>query len=252
MRNAFLLLLTLITLSVAAQDKIEAERPSESISPKTVNKNSLQAEIGFRKTQIDEDDKVWRTPNALLRYGLAKRVELRLETNVEHQRLVSENVLRKGFRSVELGVKAHVIETEGEKFSAAVVGQLGLPGIASPGYKLSKAYNRVRVLFENKISEKIKLAYNIGNDWDSENEEQNWVYSFTPEFEIGNKWETFVEVYGFFKKNKIPEEVFDAGFAYFLSDKTEVDLSGGVGLNQDSPKYFISAGFSFRLGSKHR
>ena len=94
------------------------------------------------------------------------------------------------------------------------------------------------------------MNYNIGSDWDSENQEQNWVYTFTPEFELGDKWEAFVEVYGFIKKEELPECVFDAGVAYFVGKNFKLDLSAGRGLNHQSPDYFVAVGFSFRLGQK--
>ncbi|WP_170234218.1 transporter [Segetibacter aerophilus] len=250
MKKTLLLLSSFLSLTIYAQDKIEAERPSESLSPKTVVKKSFQAEIGFRKTQENEQDKVWRQPNALFRYGVFDKLELRLETTVADEKLVSENEFKKGLKPVEIGLKLNFFETKNEAFSSSIVGQIGIPKFASPDHKIDKAYNRVRLLFENKLSEKLKLNYNVGSEWDSEDQEQNWMYSFTPEFEISDKWESYVEVYGFAKKGKTPEDVFDAGIAYFVSKNSKLDLSGGVGLNEESPHYFVAAGISFRFGGK--
>jgi len=247
MKKSFLFLLSLISITAYAQDKIEAERPSESISAKTLNKHTFQTELGLRRTREEEQDKVWRTPNALFRYGLFEKLELRMETTVENQKLVSEGVYRKGLRPVELGLKVNIIETKNESFSASIVGQIGIPAFSSTEHRPDKAYNRVRLLFENKLSDKLNLNYNIGSDWDSEDQEQNWVYTFEPEFKIADKWETFVEAYGFFKKNKLPENIVDAGFAYYISNDVKLDLSGGLGLNENAPKYFVAAGYSFRL-----
>jgi hypothetical protein len=250
MKNIILILFALVSINLNAQDKIEAERPNESITTKTLSKNTFQAELGFRRIKVDDEDKVWRTPNALLRYGLLDKLELRLETTNENQTLVSKNVSRKGIRPVELGVKVNVIETRNEGFSTSVVGQVGLPTVASSNHQLDKAYHRIRLLLENKITDKLRLNYNFGSDWDSEEQEQNWVYSFTPELEVADNFETFVEVFGYAKKGNTPENIFDAGFAYFPSKKTKLDLSAGVGLNSESPHYFVAAGFSFSVGGK--
>lgn len=147
-------------------------------------------------------------------------------------------------------MKANLIETKNEGFASSIVGQIGIPKLASVHHKTDKVYHRVRLLFENKLSDKIKLNYNVSTDWNSEDQEQNWVYSFTPEFEIGDKWETFVELFGFVKKDKISENVIDAGFAYYVSQNIKVGLSGGLGLNSESPNYFVAAGFSFRVRPK--
>ena len=250
MRNVLFLLLSLGSLNVYSQDKIEAERPNESITPKTLSRNTFQAEFGVRRTRSDEDDKVWRHPNALLRFGLLDKLELRLESSFENQRLYSENKIRKGLRPVEVGMKVNIIETKNEAFSSSIVGQVGIANLASADHKTETPYHRVRLLFENKLSEKLKLNYNVGSDWDSEDQEQNWVYSFAPELELSEKWEAFVEVFGFVKNDKTPENLFDAGFSFFPIKSIKIDASGGVGLNSESPRYFAAVGFSFRIGSK--
>lgn len=250
MKKAILFFLMFAPILVSAQDKLITERPSESLAPQTVQKKSLQAEVGFRRTRENEQDKVWQNPDILLRYGLFEKLELRMENTLENEKLVSENEFRNGFKPVELGVKLNFFETKNEAFSSSIMGQIGLPKIASADHRIDKAYSRVRLLFENKLSEKLKLNYNVGSEWDSQDHEQNWMFSFTPEFEISDKWESYVEVFGFAKKGKASEDVFDAGFAYFLSKNSKVDLSGGVGLNEEAPHYFVAAGFSLRLGAK--
>jgi len=250
MKKTCLFLLAFASITVHAQDKIEAERPGEAISAKTLNKHTFQTEIGFRKIQEEEEqDKVWQTPDALFRYGLLEKLELRIETTIENQKLVSEGISRKGLRPVELGLKVDIIETKNENFSTSVVGQIGIPAFSSAGHKPDKAYNRVRLLVENKLSKKLKINYNIGSDWDSEDQEQNWVYVFDHEVEITDKLETFIEVYGFFKNKQVPENMVDGGFAYSISNHLRADLSGGLGLNHDSPKYFVAAGLSYQLKS---
>ncbi|MCW3079754.1 transporter [Segetibacter sp.] len=250
MKKTLSLLVSFISITVCAQEKIIAERPGESLSPQTVSKKSFQTEIGFRRTRENEQDEVWQNPDVLLRYGLVKRLELRVETTLENEKLVSENEFKNGLKPLELGVKLALLESKNEKFSSAIMGQIGLPKVASADHQINKAYNRIRLLFENKLSEKLKLQYNVGSEWDSRDHQQNWMFSFTPEFDISEKWESFIEVFGFAQKGKAPEDVFDAGFAYFVSKNSKLDVSGGVGLNEESPHYFVAAGFSFRFGGK--
>jgi hypothetical protein len=250
MKKSLFVLACLASLASRAQDEITTERPNETLSPETVSKNIFQTEIGFRKTRDNAQDKVWQNPDVLLRYGLLNRLELRLESTVENQKLFSEGKFRNGLRPLELGLKVNFFETKNEAFTSAIVGQVGIPTFATSAHKTDRAYHRVRLLFENKISDKFKLNYNVGSEWDSQEQEQNWVYTFAPELDITDRWETFIEVFGFAKKGKSPEEIVDAGFAYLLSKNTKVDVSGGVGLNSESPHYFVAAGFSFRVGGK--
>lgn len=250
MRKSFIILLSFVSINLFAQDKIEAERPDESITAKTLEKKTFQAEIGFRRTKPDGQDKVWRNPNILLRYGLLEKLEIRLETTFENQKLFSESTYRNGMRPLEVGLKLKLIETKDEKFTSSIVGQVGIPPLASTSHNPGHAYHRVRLLFDNKVTENLTLNYNVGSDWDSEDQEQNLVYSFAPELQIGDKWEAYVELFGYAKNNSHPENVFDADIAYYVSPDCKVDFTTGIGLSKEAPKYFLAAGFSFRLKPK--
>ena len=104
----------------------------------------------------------------------------------------------------------------------------------------------MRLLFENKLSDKIKLNTNIGRDWDSKEKAQNWMYAVAPQVQIGNKWEASLEAYGFFRNGNSPEHFIDGGLAYFVGNNVKLDLDAGKGLNE-AEAYFLTAGVSFKL-----
>jgi hypothetical protein len=250
MKQALFILLLFISTQLIAQDKIETDRPSETIAPQTVSKNTFQLESGYRYSQQDKEDKVVQYPDLLVRFGLFEKIELRVKATNEKQTLVSEDIFRKGLAPVELGAKLNFFESSSKKFSSSIVAHAGIPHFSSPDHKPEKAFHRIRLLFENEVSDKIKLTYNAGSDWDNEQQEQNWVYTISPEFELSKNCEAFVELYGFVKKGEKPEHIADGGISCFLSSNTKLDLSGGLGLNPQSPDYFLAAGLSFRLKPK--
>jgi hypothetical protein len=251
MKQAFFTLLLFVsTHHLIAQDKIEADRPSESIAPQTVSRNTFQLESGYKYSQQDEEDKVVQQPEVLLRFGLFEKIELRLKATQEEQTFTSENIRRTGLAPVELGAKYNFFESSSKKFSSSIVAHAGIPTLSSSDHKPEKAFHRVRLLLEGEIWDKVRLTYNAGCDWDNEQQEQNWVYTFSPQFELSKSCEAFFELYGFAKQGEKPEHIADAGLAYYLSSNTKIDFNGGVGLNSQSPEYFIAAGFSFRLKPK--
>jgi hypothetical protein len=249
MKKLFLVLAILINFATYAQDKIESERPSETISPQVLGRSAFQAEVGYTEHHIQTGDRVWEQPNALLRYGLLDKLELRLNLVSEKQSLHSEGIFRKGLRPVELGAKASIFETKDKKFCSSVKAQVGIPFLASSYHETDKAYHRVRLLIENQISDKFRISYNAGSDWDSQQQEQNWVYTFSPELELTDKIESFIEVYGHAREHSSPEHILDAGIGYYSSPAAKLDLSAGVGLTPNSPDYFLSFGISIQLKS---
>lgn len=203
--------------------------------------------MGIRKEQENSRDFSWQHPEVLLRYGLFENLELRLHTTVETQRYHTKAQFNDGLTPVELGLKTHVFQTKDTNFTTSLYGHIGLPRLASKDHQHSTSYYRVRALFENKLTEKIKLNSNIGRDWDKDNKEQNWMYALSPQFEIGEKWEASIEEYAFFKKGNNPEHYIDGGLGYFAGQHVKLDVNAGKGLGGAAADYFVSAGVSFKL-----
>ena len=248
MKKYLLIAGILITATAFGQDdKIDADRPTEAQSAQVVSPGTFQAELGVRKQQEQGSDVSWQYPEALFRYGLFDRVELRLHTAVESQHFYSENKFSDGVNPVELGIKANVFQTKDTSFIAALYGHIGLPRLASKDYRHNTTFYRVRALFQNKLSEKIKLNTNFGRDWDNNKEQQNWMYAISPQFEIGEKWEATVEEQAFFKKNSKPEHFVDGGIGYFVGNNLKLDVNAGKGLGGEAADYFFTAGVSFKL-----
>jgi outer membrane putative beta-barrel porin/alpha-amylase len=57
----------------------------------------------------------------------------------------------------------------------------------------------------------------------------------------------FVELYGYLPEFGSPDHRFDAGFTFLITNMFQLDLSGGLGLSEISPDYFISTGFSVKF-----
>jgi hypothetical protein len=62
----------------------------------------------------------------------------------------------------------------------------------------------------------------------------------------------FFEQYGFLKKHTVPDCRLDGGLTYIIKNNMQLDCSGGIGLTEESPKYFISAGLSVRFNTSRK
>lgn len=246
-KRIVVLLAAVVPFFACAQGKINTDRPTEAQSAQVVSKGTFQPEVGFWLEGKNDQDHLYQHPNIVLRYGLLNRIELRLMTNFETQHFRSKSESNHGLKPVEVGMKANVVQTKDSSFSATLYGLLGLPRLAAHDYRHHETFYRARLLFENKLTEKIKLNYNIGRDWNSEEKEQNWLYALSPQFELSDKWQLFLESYATFKKGSRPEHYLDGGLGYFISNKVMLDVDAGVGLNNKASDYFITAGISFQL-----
>jgi hypothetical protein len=204
-------------------------------------------ETGFAKEKLEGNDKVQQQPEVIIRYGLFSSLELRLNLTVEVQDLASENIYRDGFRPIEPGIQAVLYETKDQKFTTAVQAHAGLPIISSGKHDPGKVYHRIRLLVENELSDKLSLSLNAGSDWDDEEHEQNWIYGVSPELELTDRLKLMAEVYGHWKEGNYPEHIANAGLAFAVHDNIQLNVHGGVGLNDAAPRSLFGFGLSFRI-----
>lgn len=239
----------------AQQEKIDADRPGETVSPGIVPLRYLQFETGL----VQQADKtgaskniVFQHPELVTRVALVKRFEIRtLTTFATEKESVDRNSERHtGFSDLELGAKYQL--TEGNK---------GMPEVSVfvlYDFKNWRSIDRdtvngfhARILLENKLSHKISFEYNGGIRWETFDSAPEYIYTLSPKFEITDKLTGFVELYGKFKHHKAPEEVADASLAWFLSKGIMLDATVGFGLNRHSPENYFSFGGSFRIKTTH-
>jgi hypothetical protein len=236
-----------LPLAIFAQKKIETDRPTETQNAGLVPKGTFQAEIGFRKEHENGQQNNYMYPNAVFRYGLFKQLELRLRTPFEAKRPKEQKGSMYGLEPIEVGIKAELYQTKDTSVGLSLYSTLGLPHVASKEHEADKAFYTARLLLQNKLTDKIKINYNIGRDWDREDMQQTWMYSISPQIELSDKWLVFLEEYGDFIPKEEPEHYVDAGLAYIITNNLEIDINAGKGLNKKSSSYFLTAGISFRL-----
>lgn len=235
----------IIEVAAAQDNKIKTDRPGETQSSETVGKKTYQAETGFRYQKEGDEEHTLQHPQVALRFGLAPKLEFRAEITPQTEKQM--DVQSTGLKPIELGFKLGLWEQSGVLPQAALQTQVGMADLASDEFKTPYYYPRVRMLFKNKLTDKIDLSYNAGAEWSGESTTADWVYTFSPQFQVSDKVDVFVEEYGSFRKGQSPLHQLDAGLAYYLNNNVKWDLWGGVGLNEASPNYLVASGISFRL-----
>ena len=240
-------------------EKIDTDRPDQTESAFTVPAGWLQCELGLSKEKYGSGPSIlnsWTLPTLLTRYGLSKKWELRLITEYvrwgNQHRLYADTI---GLLPVQVGFKVNFVEEKGIIPRISLIGHAGFNRLSS---KLSNAHfgsffsPRLCFTFQNSLSERIAIGYNLGVEWADTNESPVWFYTFAPGFTLGEKWYAYTEAFGSFEKNEKAQHTFDIGVAYYLNDNTKFDLSGGVGIAGSIPNNYIAIGLSFRCNTKKK
>jgi hypothetical protein len=246
----YLLFIMLLAFNVSdglAQDlpSIQTDRPDQTECPFIVPKNYLQFENGFSYEKTSNDSHEYVVPSTLTKFGVNDHFELRLITEFAIQNEDSDKT--SGIVPILIGFKARLFEEKGIIPLTSFIGHLSLPKLASKNLKVNYYTPEFRFTMQHTMSEKQTLSYNLGAEWDGISPEPTFIYTLTSGYSFTEKISGYVEFYGFLPQIEKPDHRFDAGLNYLLNPNHQLDISGGIGLSETSPDYFVALGYSFRF-----
>ncbi len=251
------LILAVISPGVRAQD-MDTERPGQTIPAETVPIGVLQMEAGF----IYQADKLADTRlhditpvSALFRMGLLERIELRAGIAYFHRNYTTTDnshhefsYIEKGLYPVLLGMKIHLLENQGIIPSLSIAGSLSFPSLSTKKYAPDHVAPDFRVIASYHLYENVTTTYNLGLVWDGKNDLPTFVYTAMLGVSHSERFYSFYELYGFIPPEAVAADVrLDAGLTWLLLNRFQVDFSGGVGLTQYAPDFYLGCGLSWRI-----
>lgn len=255
----FLLPLIFIAFKTTAQNEvIQTDRFGKTYTPFSIPKKWFQSEIGFLK-QTDKvpefsiTDKYFQHPLFFGRYGLSNRIEARLTTAWATEKAIGPNItdVYTGIHTFQLGLKANFVKEKGVKPEIALTAHYAFNRLRTLTGKTDTIDGaNFRFAFQNTLSENIWLNYNAGMQWDYFGEAPAYLYTLSPRFKLEDKWQGFVEVFGFIWRDDAPHHSISAGLGYNVNDDFKIDAAGGIKLNINAPDNFFTIGCSYRFRTK--
>lgn len=245
------------------EEPIVTDRPDQTEAPQLTPRGWFQFEFGVQ-SESDEDERLGSKVQALLynttlwKYGLSNNVELRLITEfAEERRTVKtaantdSSTILTGFNPVAVGLKIALEKEDGILPDISLITHLELPYLGSEEFRPEFVIPRFRFLFAHTLSDQFTLSYNLGSEWEDGTSATTGIYTVSLGATLTERIAMFVEAYGFMKEKYYPDHRVDAGINYQLTNHVQFDASGGFGLNDISPDYFISAGLPLRFKAFH-
>lgn len=241
--KTIIFILIFFTSIVTFSQEIITDRPDQTESTVTVGKQNFQIESGiiFQNTK-DNSVNSFFGPSTLLRYGISDGVELRFVSQYESTEigLNGANIDYSGFNDLELGVKIQVLKKENSNTEIAF-----LSHIIIPTGKENLTTNNLGVVNKLAVShvliENVSVGYNIG--YDNIEKKSSITYSVALGIRLSNTVGFYIEPYGAWGESNTFESNLDTGFTYLVNNNFQLDVSYGVGLNNDMK--YLSAGFSW-------
>lgn len=241
--------------------ELVTDRPDQTESSVTVPKGSLQWESGF---WFEKDTKSMNYLNSqihslginssLLRYGIFEKIELRLGANLarthvlDYQSSTLETIsLNTNLEPIYTGLKIKLLDESGIIPELAILGHISIPGLST--IKESNITSDITLAASYTLTESIGFGFNMGSHWSGYGVDyQDWFYAAVLGISHGAKLSSYWEVYGWDYAIIGGKDVrVDAGITHLLKPNLQLDFSGGIGLSQYNPDFFISCGFSWRI-----
>jgi Putative MetA-pathway of phenol degradation len=243
--STFILGFTLLVARGQDINPIVTDRPDQTESPFLVPPKYWQLETGFYEQHIENIPHTheWILPNVLIKYGLNRRLELRLV--MEGSKVVQKNIKNPNFQlnPIDLGFKAQFWEEKGGIPKTSLLVHSTLP----PFWDKSAPQHwgtLFRFTMQHTLSKKWNLGYNLGGVW--QQNQMNGLYTLSFGHSLSSKLSFYVETYGAFSTQNGIYPKFNAGVTFNPKPNLLFDVS--FGKSQFHQMYdFIGIGFSIRL-----
>lgn len=243
----FLFLLSFFSAKGQFSETIQSGRPGQAIGPFTVGKNVFQLQTGVTYNQLQpsqsNQSKVW-LHNTVLRFGVFERFEINglFNWQTEKQTSSTGSDRQSGISNTQIGGRFHLLQGQGAIPAIGIQGRLLLKA-QSKAYQRQKLGANVVLVTTNQVTSWLSLNSNWSIEWSGNGDDPLDLYILNASFSITEKLGGFIEVYGeltSFTTN------YDGGFAYLLSNNTQLDFSAGWQGQNSLENWFLDFGLSWR------
>lgn len=245
MKQIVFLLLSLVSTQLFSQEKIITDRPDQTESSSTISKRSLQIEMGaISLTAKNNQLYHFAGPSTLLRYGITKDIEIRIFNQFESNKLefAGGNIKTSGLSDLELGLKIQLFKTAAVNVEIAFLSHAIIP-TAKEELSNGKFGTINKLSISHNLTNFMSLGYNIGYDYIAQT--SALTYSVAIGFSFTDNFGGYIETFGAYAEQGLFEDSFDLGLTYLLRNNFQLDISYGLGINNDMQYY--SGGFSWNI-----
>jgi len=273
MRPCYCALLVAFAVSVLSQVSVFAQkpqlpelvtdRPDFTESSEVVGTGILQLEFGTSVEgdgQADARDRVLTAPLALLRVGVARRVELRFSSDgYIFDRLGSRlgQTTTRGEADLEVGAKV-VLKDGASGFGMAVIPMMSLP-TGADSVSSGTIDPTVKFTWATALPKDFDLSgnVNVSRFGDELGRYTEQAVSVSLGHGLAAGWGGYWEAYGFMPQGETRASAWtvDTGLTHGIGGNAQLDLEIGRGVTAAAPDWFVGVGFGIRtaaLRPRHR
>ena len=251
MKNILLIITLLFSYCVCkAQVElpvISADRPGALTGTDIMPRFKLQWETGMGIEMTDNATGTLTLNSSLLRFGLFERAEVRLGTDLLLSNIGESTKPGFDFAPIDVGLKANLIEGSGIIPSVAFLAEMSTPHCGMKEPIPDHPAPSFHLLFENTLSDRLCLGYNIGTEWDGGTATPTTFLGLGVYYDISDSVGSFVEAYNYLHPEEDNQYLTEFGFTWLLSRRVQLDIAADLDLQAPGKYYVISFGLAWLI-----
>ena len=239
----FLLLACFVTANAQTDSPtLSADRPGMATGTNVTPFLKVVWETGFESTW--DGDPAFLLPTTMLRFGVTKFAELRLEYDGTFGRLYDRH-WSYDVQPLVIGTKVKIFEGYKWVPKISLMANLAIPLTRVPdNYVQPHTAPSLYLLFQNDVTDWFNIGYNVGAEWSGVSHIPSTFLALSLGFNIGERFGAFVESYNYLtrygKRNTEAECNLDFGFTCLVHPRVQLDLYGMF--NCQDPRNFNGIG----------
>ncbi len=242
------LLLACLSPPVVAEEPLVSNRPGFSNTWEIVQSGRVELNAGVGYVRVDEEEAL-ALGQVLVRFGLSERLEFRAGLN-SYVDVDGPGGAISGFEDPTLGIKVRVLEgDDGTRPQAAFILQSTVP-IGGDEIGVPEPQPAGIVVLSWNLGPRLHLDTNHGVSYldDGVDRWTEFLTSYGLAVTVAGDLGLYFEYAGFFPLESGRDEAhfLFAALTYLTSNRMQVDLGVGRGLNREDPDHFVSAGVAYR------
>jgi len=182
--------------------------------------------------------------NTLLRFGLTRNAELRLQVDGLYMHSDGESIT--GLCPIVVGTKVKLHETQNALPNVALLANLVIPS-GKRAFRADHIAPQLYALFSNDLNDQLNLTYNVGLEWDGEGASPTTFVALCLGYSPTDNVGVFAEGYGYMHKHTSSQWSIDGGVSWIVRPHVQLDLSGGVLLSHFGKDLFVAVGVSWLM-----
>jgi len=240
-------------------EPLVTDRPDFTEASSTVGRGVVQLEAGYTYTFNDDPGEVLAShsyPETLLRVGiLAQWLEFRIDWNYAEQRAgVGFGAVRaRGSEDLTVGFKIGLTPQEGILPEMALIPQLSI-ATGEDGFTAGEELPGILWIYGWEVNDFIVTAgqttLNRAVDEVTGEAFGEFSQSWTIGYSLTDRLGAYTEWFGIVPDGADTERTthfFNGGFTFLVTNDLQLDIRGGVGLNEAADDYFLGTGFAKRF-----